>query len=526
MRYFKFAKWTVSAIAFLVIAALLVGTAMTVVDFYDGLDKEPSKEPIHEPSETPNDPETPENTEPDEDTENKYVINLSYALGTNFVEGLYEDLSLVDGKVLSQLYEKLTANIADISSVDGAIIARSSSYAPLTHALVKSGVGLSGPYAVGKRTVSVQYKIDSSMDPSIKDATIKIGTRDEEIDITAIELYMGYIIKNSEDGVSALCNDNGEILASDMGDKVPAYQRTVSGNPVFSDASGAYYVFDTEKSEFDTVTAEDILPSLKYDYPYRPYLNDKGEQIYVKYDSKAKKYKFYNAVSGKQVISAAYVEAYDFDQNGYVFAKSGSTNGIVDVNGKSVWKSPTSNYYFYPDKTVNQGCWVREYYERPYINDMSAMGADRVDEYGYVRVRLRLIGRSSSVYGRVVADYEALVDVKSGKHFEIPEGYTLEGYSDGVLLLSKNGRYGYYSIEGKWIAQPIYTYAEPFIQGLAVVGYSDGTRGMIDRDGNIVLPFAFSYVSNVSSGLVSTYSESGGWEIFKLVENASVDGDR
>ena len=141
-----------------------------------------------------------------------------------------------------------------------------------------------------------------------------------------------------------------------------------------------------------------------------------------------------------------------------------------------------------------------------------------MDEYGYLRMRLRLVGRSNSVYGQVVADEERLVNVNTGKYFTIPDGYTLEGYSDGTLLLSRNGRYGYYSIEGHWIAQPIYTYAQPFVQGLAVVGHENGTRGMIDREGNIVLPFAFTYVSNVSSGLVSAYSESGGWEIFKVLE--------
>jgi hypothetical protein len=42
---------------------------------------------------------------------------------------------------------------------------------------------------------------------------------------------------------------------------------------------------------------------------------------------------------------------------------------------------------------------------------------------------------------------------------------------------------------------------------------------MIDTKGNVVLPFAFRYVSNVSSGLVAAYSDVGGWEIFNLLEN-------
>ncbi len=516
MGYFKFAGWAVSALAFLLVASLLVGAAMTIVDFYDGLDEENGEDtPIHEPSERPEEDETPEDDSESADDSGNYVNNLSLAFGTGYVEGLFEDVSIVDGETLASLYEKLTANIA--GSAEGAVLASSSSYASGTHIIVKTDVKLSGPYAVGKETVSVKYKVDSSTDPSIKDATVKIVSRDEEVDIKTVELYMGYIIINSEEGAS-LCDENGRVLLSDMGDKEPANRRTVSGSPVFKDASGAYYIFDSEKSEFSAAESSALLIGLEYDSPYRPYVDENGNQIYAKYDSKSKKYVFYSTEKDEQTIKTAYADVYSFSESGYALVKNGSLYIIIDAGGKEVFGVQTSNYYYYPDKTVNQGYWVRAYYELPYINDIRAIGSGTVDEYGYLRMRIRLVGRSNSVYGQVVADEERLVNVNTGKYFTIPDGYTLEGYSDGVLLLSRDGRYGYYSIEGHWIAQPIYTYAQPFVQGLAVVGHENGTRGMIDTEGNIVLPFAFTYVSNVSSGLVSAYSESGGWEIFKVLE--------
>lgn len=516
MRRLKFGGWAISAVIFLLTISLALSAAMTVVDFYSGLDKDASDEggEIAPPM-----PDTEgDNTDVENDTV-IYLTNLSEALGPTYIEGLFTDVSDVDAEKLAELYAKLSALIPSVEKASGMTLSTGGVYNGESFVVVRSDISPDGDFSVGKETVSVAVKVDSSTDSSIKDGSVKIKYEDKEVDIKAIELYMGYIIKNSADGSSSLCDENGEVIIEDMGDRSPAYKRTSSGDPVFSDAAGAYYIIDKEVAGFVGVSADKIVSHLEYDYPYRPYKNENGETLYVKYDEKSKKYKFYNADTDKEVISVEYNEGYSFDQNGYALIRN--KNGIcymVDSSEKIILKAYTGNYYHYPDKTVNQGYYVRSYYEMPYINNISAIGSGVVDEHGYVRVRLTLIGRSSAVYGKVVSDYETLTNVNTGEFFPIPEGYTLEGYSDGVLLLSKNGRYGYYSIEGKWIAQPIYSYAAPFVQGLAVVGYENGTLGMIDTSGNIVVPFVFSYISNVSSGLISVYSESGGWEIFKLYE--------
>ena len=126
-----------------------------------------------------------------------------------------------------------------------------------------------------------------------------------------------------------------------------------------------------------------------------------------------------------------------------------------------------------------------------------------------------LIACLNNSYGTIAQDIDRLINI-DGEYFDIPEGYTLEGYSNGVLLLSKDGLYGYYSINEYWIAQPIYDYARPFVQGLAVVGFENGTVGMIDTEGNIVMPFVFTSISDVSSGIISAYIEGVGWNIYSL----------
>ncbi len=513
MRYLKLAPWGVSAIAFLVVASLFVNFAMTAVDFYDGLERNEQSNDVPDTS-VPDDGQDDGQYDDVEDGKNdndsrEYVTNLSNALGIGFVEGLVSDISYAD----KELYDKLTKDIPSLQAISSNVLIAVGKYDSENSALVKSGIELDGDFSLGKKTVKVAVKKTSS-----SDASVKIVYEDREVDIKTVELYMGYIIINSVEGVSSLCSGDGVVLVENMGDKLPANKRTVSGKAVFIDASGAYYILSEEKNAFESVSENSIVASLEYDYPAFSYKNDKGEQIYAFYDKAKKIYRYYNAATEKQEISSTYTNAYSFGESGYALIKtSAGAISIIDSSGKNVYQFHAKNFFYYDKFGVNQGAYVRRYYALPYTNDIGAIGSGTVDEYGWMRIRIRLIGRSASNYNKTVADYETLVNL-SGELFDIPRGYTLESYSDGVMILSQNGRYGYYSIDKKWIAQPIYTYAAPFVQGLAVVGCEGGTLGMIDAKGNIVLPFVFSHISNVSSGLVSAYSRSAGWEIFKIIE--------
>jgi len=104
-----------------------------------------------------------------------------------------------------------------------------------------------------------------------------------------------------------------------------------------------------------------------------------------------------------------------------------------------------------------------------------------------------------------------------GNVFESPAGYTLAGYADGILLLERQGKYGYYHKDGYWLAQPIYTYAQPFMEGLGVIGFAGGKVGAIDVAGNVVIPFTYEYISAPSSGLMAVFSKKDGWSVLVKV---------
>ncbi|MBE6607729.1 MAG: WG repeat-containing protein [Ruminococcaceae bacterium] len=516
MNSSKIVKFGISAFIFLIVAALLLHVATIIVDFYDGIDKDKEDVPgtedtVQNPEDKEENPNPPNNDTADEI---KYVTNLALAPGASFVEGLYTDISLASETEISDMYKKLTEKIPQASGLDSVKLSSVGVYRSGDFTLAKSDIELPNEFSVGSKTVQVAVKYTKGTSQEIL-----IKYEDAEADIKAVELYMGYIILNAKDGTSALYNENGEKLA-DLEDKTPANKRTYDGTPVFKDAKNKNYIFNTENKEFEAVSDTKIVYGLEYDYPAYSYKTTAGVHIYASYVASKKVYTYLDAADEKQEINTNYSRVYNFGPDGYALVKltSGSVR-IINSTGKTVHTSPTTVYTYYPEGSdAGYSIKVQRYYALPYLNDISAIGSGTVDKYGWMRIRIQLKGRSPGIGDKIVGDYETLVDT-AGNLFEIPEGYTLEGYSDGVLLLSKNGLYGYYSIEEKWIANPIYTFASPFVQGLAAVGYEDGTVGMIDTKGNIVLPFAFRYVSNVSSGLVAAYSDVNGWEIFKLMEN-------
>ena len=98
----------------------------------------------------------------------------------------------------------------------------------------------------------------------------------------------------------------------------------------------------------------------------------------------------------------------------------------------------------------------------------------------------------------------------------VPEEKWLQHWAVEVML-EKHGQYGFMDYTGKWIADPVFTYAEPFNEGLAMVE-KDGVAGMIDTDGRFVIPMVFDYVSSVSGGIIAAYDETCGWVLFNKMQ--------
>jgi hypothetical protein len=324
--------------------------------------------------------------------------------------------------------------------------------------------------------------------------------RYETVEVTVISLY----------------DRLGNLLVDDLGDKKPYFARDYSNYPVFIDDEGKYYSFTGKK--FKEVGKGDLRQNLFYDYPATPLGVYKG--IYeAHYSSSLGGYHYINYKNKKSIYSSNYYRAFNYSEEGLAVVVTATDNFLQIINrSKGQVIKPGKQYVFYEDPITGKRQNGKDFFAIPDTLGIESIGSAGFDN-GYLRLRIRTTSMMSDSYGKLIQDKEFLIDTKGNK-FPIPDGYTIAGYSEGIILLERNGLYGYYSIEGKWITQPIYSYARPFIQGLAVLGSEDGTMGMIDKEGNIVLPFAFSYVSDVSTGVIVTYCEGIGFETYELVKKS------
>ncbi|MGN1409806.1 MAG: WG repeat-containing protein [Eubacteriales bacterium] len=363
----------------------------------------------------------------------------------------------------------------------------------------------------------------------------------------AIELYMGYILMDNGDDIFLISSDGDPLSRFAYNKYKPAYMRNADGEPLFmketEDGEVQYFsVSDDGKNfvycDFDPETDG---VGLRFDYP-ESYGKSDSDSVFVdkiepepptedgnETDSEAEDkaeaeteegtkfgYIVKNADGSIKGMLTEYkfTSAYAFTENRGAVTESDNRGAMyfVNENGRRAFETVFTYVNEY-------GRYVTEYMLPPLTKGIENIGFYYFDA-GLTRVRKQTVDYYNYEVRhvvRVVEDEDVLIR-PDGSEYELPAGFTLEGYSEGVILLSKDGKYGFMRAEGEWIAQPIYTSATPFIGGLAVLETDDGRYGMIDRDGNIVLPFTYDSISQNSSGLIAAYREENGWSIFRVME--------
>ena len=186
---------------------------------------------------------------------------------------------------------------------------------------------------------------------------------------------------------------------------------------------------------------------------------------------------------------------------------------VIDRNGKTV-VDPYGDYVY----LVEAENPLRDCYILPDTYGIESLGMFKYD-HGALRIRRRLVDTGNGNY--VKSETQVLIST-SGQILTYPRSYTLAAYSEGLMLLEKDGLYGYMDVYGNWIVKPSYTYAEPFSEGLAVVGYKNATYGMIDTNGDTALPKIYKYVSACSSGTIAAYSDKGGWTLYRKMTSEEI----
>ncbi|MBQ8641322.1 MAG: WG repeat-containing protein [Clostridia bacterium] len=377
----------------------------------------------------------------------------------------------------------------------------------------------------------------------------------------AIELYMGYILYDSGEQL-LLIDKNGVVLfAFDDNVTIPAYQRDRNGLPLFyrwtwedGEKVKTWFRISDDGKYFIASDYDPVLDSrgLTFDYPAWYGLSDNDSLVRVQegeemVDARLKEEADRLAELteeeilaeeeqrklDKTVVFNAYEEPriafykYGTDMTGYIYRQAFNfKNGYAAVTGDEnrqemffiteTGRKALSGYKMYLKTDYER--YVIESWRLPASYGIESIGSLYFD-HGLVRVRKQIIDNwAYMTYDniRVISDTEILVD-RQGNEFPIPSGYALKGYSCGMLLLEKGGRYGFMDYTGNWIAEPVYAAATPFVNNLATLTTPDGRVGMIDTQGNIVLPFAYEAITQASSGLVAACHKDSGWQVFKIM---------
>jgi len=399
-------------------------------------------------------------------------------------------------------------------------------YSASKHILTKLSLGVApqNTFSLSKNTRTSEF---------FNDETDTLETVTTEYDRPVLELYMGMIFLDDGKTVGLL-DDSGSLAMVGFEDIAFAYERDAYERPLFFTNGGYYYITKDLKLQWSNFNPAFGYPvrhdSLKgYNearcglYPFyvettvqyianyeRMYKLEKQTQTIIEpeYAEEDVKLFGYMDAAGNVVIEPQYYFASNFGPEGLaVVANRDRVISIINTKGREII-NPHGTIVRQKDR--NNYNAIMGYY-LPATDTAAEIGSFTFD-HGLMRVRCEM--RDYFDIGQIVGDYDMLI-TDDGKKFEMPEGYTLKAYSDGVLLLERDGRFGCMDYTGRWIAQPIYTYAEPFYEGLCVLGFRDGKKGMIDTSGNIVIPFSFDYISNVSSGRIAVYDAAIGWTVLE-----------
>jgi hypothetical protein len=352
---------------------------------------------------------------------------------------------------------------------------------------------------------------------------------DAKIDVPAVEVYMGYVMITYGDGYTYIFSSEGDALCKiPEGKYTPAYTRDTEGRALFvrDDLEGykIYFYITDDGANFMMSDYDDEADGrgLYFDYP-ASYGAQIGEDVaYTRYyDEKSKAWGYKNQWGGS-LTNYDFTSAYAFSEGLAAVTTRDNRSGLYFITTHGYRPFVTWRTFL-----NEHGRYVIENYLPPLTSGFESIGSLYFDE-GLVRVRHQVIDYWNwDAYRRVrvVSDEDILVR-PDGSRYDMPAGFTLEGYSNGVLTLSKDGKYGFMHAGGEWIAQPIYKSATAFVGGIGILECEDGRVGAIDTDGNIVLPFAYSHISQVSDGVIAAYREvegEGVWELYRIAAQEEID---
>ena len=312
---------------------------------------------------------------------------------------------------------------------------------------------------------------------------------------------MGYLFCQDSTGQMKLLSYDGSPLLQKLSEELVFMGvRDRNGSPLFS-YQGAYYTLLAQEGLLVAASYDEHTDDrgIDFDYPsyYGRFENEQNAQI--RYSNG--KYGF--TVDGRLTVPVAYQKAYPFSE------------------GLGCAVDDRDRLYFYNDRgRLPVGGLVNVLYGTDGDRSIAKLGY-----FYYVDGLTRASKREYARSGQLLSSREVLIR-KNGDELALPQDYTLCAYSDGVILLEKGGYYGYMNSNGKWITNPIFTYARPFIEGVAVAGFAGGEKCVIDTTGELVFPLAFDEITDCSGGVMAMFKKDRGWFLANKLSPAAAQTEQ
>lgn len=439
-------------------------------------------------------------------------------------------------------------------------------YSADTHviALLNKQLGANGNYSVNEKKVYVP-EITYEYDNGEAQVEYVLATQTRP----ALEAYMGYLF--ADNGTNVIIFDSyGNYAGNYDTSYFLAYTRDLDGNPLFFKPTTYrtltkdgkyyedvpdkdYYVFSggrmvesdyidkvhsrglhmdypatygvqstdiSRRCILNKVSFEDLKGNLTAwdrtlwgffkkgeDEPFTPGWYDPEEYEAPDLDEMSEKEREEWDEAEKEAAKTRLNYAFNYSEGYAAVANEAGQMRFIDTDGEELFESVDVETYNIHGRPVVENLML------PLTDGIEALGFYYF-EHGLVRVR------------RQVYDYYQLEDwdVKkieldddeliypSGEKFTLAEGYDIISYSNGMILLEKDGRYGYMDHTGAWLVEPSLEGAKPFLEGVAAIK-RNGKWGVIDTQGNTLIPYDYDNIQTVSSGVIVCYSDRG-WTVF------------
>lgn len=332
----------------------------------------------------------------------------------------------------------------------------------------------------------------------------------------AAEMHMDHLLIDNGETVTVLKNDGSVLVeAFDTAVYVPAYTRDKNDRPLYKAQEKSrynpkntitvyYYIDDSGKLVKSDYSDDADGRGLYVNYPAS---YGKSDGNLFRYYSKNTELYGFGGASGNMRTEYKYLKAFNYSEG---LGAAVDADGFMHFLGEHLYAKISGHYQIYKNYNSARRRLLCLYLMPDTFGEES-LGFFYFDR-GLVRVRCQVVDAYHFIERdkKYTASDTDIIIRSDGTQFPTPSDYRVISYSNGVILLEKDGKYGYMDYTGKWILQPEYTVAKPFYEGLAVVG-NEGALGVIDTTGAFVIPTGFDEIESASGGVIACYSNEDGW---------------